>query len=116
MSTSLIIKWDLSQLMSEQKESQDEQQLKLAVYLAVSKMVDRELPFVDGRVIASPSYVASLVELVYNQIINLGEDLELFANHADRSTIRPADLYMVCRKNDLLTLVLKEYEQKIDQD
>ncbi|CUM49793.1 uncharacterized protein AC631_03268 [Debaryomyces fabryi] len=86
-------------------------QLKSAIYLMVSKMVEQDLTHIDKDISATPTFVASLVELVYNQLLNLGEDLELFANHAGRSTIKPADLYMVTRKNDILTNVLKEYEE-----
>lgn len=60
-------------------------------------------------------FIASLVELVMNQLMNLGEDLELFARHANRSIIEPKDLYMVTRKNEVLTAVLKEFEQKLDR-
>lgn len=83
----------------------------------VSKMVEQDLVNIDSNVSATPTFVASLVELVYNQLLNLGEDLELFANHAGRSTIKPVDLYMVTRRNDILTKVLKEFEKKkIEKD
>lgn len=88
-----------------------ESQLKSAIYLMVSKMVEQQLPIMGNDISATPTYVASLVELVYNQLINVGEDLEHFANHAGRSTIKPSDMYMVTRKNDTLTRVLKELEQ-----
>lgn len=92
-----------------------ESQLKSAIYLMVSKIVEQDLVNIDANISATPTFVASLVELVYNQLLNLGEDLELFANHAGRSTIKPADLYMVTRKNDILTKVLKEFEQTENQ-
>ncbi|CUM63315.1 uncharacterized protein PRCAT00000886001 [Priceomyces carsonii] len=91
-------------------ESEVATQLKSAVYLMVAKIVEEEL---GENVSSTPSFLASLVELVYNQLINLGEDLELFANHANRSVIRPADLYMVTRKNDILTKALKDYEDQL---
>lgn len=84
-------------------------QLKAAVYLSVAKMVEEHTRNIG--VAASPSFVASLVELVYNQMIGLGEDLELFADHAGRTVIKPADIYMVTRKNEVLTAALKEYEE-----
>lgn len=64
-------------------------------------------------VAASPSFTASLVELVYNQIIATGEDLELFATHAGRSVIQPSDVYMVTRRNEVLTKALKEVEETL---
>lgn len=87
-------------------------QLKAAVYLNVAKMVEEHTQKLG--VTASPSFVASLVEIVYNQLRSLGEDLELFAEHADRTVIKPADLYMVTRKNEVLTEALKEYERTLN--
>ncbi|CAH2352433.1 inner kinetochore subunit Mhf1p [[Candida] railenensis] len=87
--------------------------LKAAVYLAVSTMVEEELA--SSKTTPSPTFVASLVELVYNQLANLGEDLESFANHAGRVTINPSDLYMITRKNNILTEELKKYENKINE-
>lgn len=85
-------------------------ELKAAVYLSVAKLVEahaREL-----GVATSPSFVASLVELVYNQLVALGEDVELFANHAGRTTVTAADVYMAARKNDVLCAALREHEKK----
>lgn len=86
-------------------------QLKSAVYLMVAKMVEEQANQLGTS--TTSTYVASLVELVYNQIINLGEDLELFANHADRTVIKPNDMYMVSRKNPQLTKILKDIEQSL---
>lgn len=88
-------------------------QLKATIYLAVAKIVE-ECSKREG-VQTSPTFVASLVDLVFNQLINLGEDLELFAQHAGRLKVIPADLYMVTRKNEVLTNVLKEFEQSLSK-
>lgn len=97
-----------------QDRSYEESRLKSAIYLAVAKLIESQLPQIDQNLTATPTFVASLVELVYNQLLNLGEDLELFALHAGRSTIKPSDLYMVTRRNETLTGILKEYEKKLD--
>ncbi|GEQ72070.1 hypothetical protein JCM33374_g5756 [Metschnikowia sp. JCM 33374] len=86
-------------------------QLKSSVYLSVAKMVEDHCK--DLNISASPSFVASLVELVYNQILLVGEDLELFAEHAGRTTINTSDVYMITRKNEILTAALQEYEKKL---
>lgn len=96
-------------------DSETTAQLKSSVYLMVAKLVEQQVEELEGSVSVTPSFVALLVELVYNQVINLGEDLELFANHAGRSTIKPADLYMVTRKNDLLTAALQQVQQALKQ-
>lgn len=86
-------------------------ELKTSIFLMVSRIIDGEANKLNVNV--TPMFTASLVELVYNQLLNLGEDLELFANHAGRSTIKPQDVYMVVRKNDVLSGVLKEFEKEI---
>lgn len=85
----------------------DVTRLKASIYLSVAKMVEEYSQELGTT--ASPSFVASLVELVYNQLQNLGEDLELFADHAGRAVINDSDMYMVTRKNEILTNALKEY-------
>lgn len=87
-------------------------QLKSTVYLAVAKIVE-ETAQREG-VEPSPTFVAALVDLVFNQLVNLGEDLELFAHHAGRLTVMPADMYMATRKNEVLTRVLREFETKLE--
>lgn len=87
-----------------------EAQLKASVYLTVAKIVEKRAS--ELSVSASPSFVASLVEIVYNQMVTLGTDLELFADHAGRNVIKPADMYMVVRKNESLTEALKEFEEQ----
>ncbi|EAZ63146.1 conserved hypothetical protein [Scheffersomyces stipitis CBS 6054] len=104
--------------MSEQSKDEVASQLKSTVYLTVAKMVEEQLAKHTKNtetVVATPIFIASLVDLVYNQIVNLGEDLELFAQHANRSTVKPDDLYMVTRKNDILTKCLKEVEHQLKQ-
>jgi histone H3/H4 len=64
----------------------------------------------------TPKFIAALVELVYNQLVSLGEDLESFARHGNRKTITPDDLFLVTRKNDDLTTLLKEYLFEMNSD
>lgn len=89
-------------------------QLKSAVYLVVAKMVERELAALPN-VLASPTYVALLVDLVFNQLVTLGEDLELFANHAGRVTVKPDDLYMATRRNESLTAAIRAAADALDK-
>lgn len=81
--------------------------LKASIYLSVAKIVEEHTQQLNTT--ASPGFVASLVELVYNQLQTVGEDLELFADHAGRSVVNDSDLYMVTRKNEALTAALKEF-------
>ncbi|QFZ28915.1 hypothetical protein EJF18_50133 [Clavispora lusitaniae] len=85
--------------------------LKASIYLSVAKAVEEKTA--ELKVAASPSFVASLVELVFNQLVSVGEDLELFADHAGRSVVNSSDVYMVTRRNEILTAALKEYEKTL---
>lgn len=57
--------------------------------------------------------IAALVELVYRQLTDVGEDLALFANHAGRKTVNPNDMFMIVRKNEGLKKMLNEYLDKL---
>lgn len=94
-----------------QSTNKMEQQLKARLWLAISRIVEEETLSIEGsqRVTATPRFMAALVELVYNQAISLGEDLESFSRHAGRKTITPDDMFMVTRKNDDLTQLLRDY-------
>lgn len=87
----------------------DTEELKATVYFMVAKIIEeRTTDFV-----VTPTFIASLVELVYNQLVNFGQDLELFANHAGRNVILPKDLAMVVRKNDKLLQILSDLNQEL---
>lgn len=86
-------------------------ELKSAVYLSVAKMMEEYTQELEISV--SPSFVASLIELVYDQIVILGEDLELFAKHAGRNIANTSDLYMVTRRNEALTAALKTVHESL---
>ncbi|EGV61181.1 MHF histone-fold complex component [Yamadazyma tenuis] len=89
-----------------------ESQLKSAVFLMVSRIVEQEVARLGVH--STPMFTASLVELTTNQLLNLGEDLEAFAHHAGRTTIKPEDMYMVVRKNETLAEILRQYEGKLE--
>lgn len=91
------------------------EELKAAIYLMVAKQVDETLLQLPDTVVATPTFLALLVELVYSQLISTGEDLELFANHGGRNTINIKDLFMVTRKNGKLTEALKDLESGLDK-
>lgn len=87
--------------------------IRAAVYLAVAKMVEERVSQVPGGVTATPAFVAMLVDLVINQLMVLGQDLEAFAHHANRDVIEPSDMYLATRKNESLTNVLKQVEKSL---
>lgn len=91
-------------------ESEIAAHLKALVYLAVSNMVELEL---KDKAAATPTFIASLVELVFNQIIGLGNDLEQFAHHAGRDIVSPPDVFMITRKNKHLTEALHKFYKSL---
>ncbi|KAG7837708.1 hypothetical protein KL942_004120 [Ogataea angusta] len=96
------------------------QHLKASIWYSVSKMVEEETKKLSEDsgtdITATPRFTAALVELVYRQLTDVGEDLELFAKHARRKTIIPEDLLMVSRKNNALRDILKECLESLDAE
>ncbi|GAA5925766.1 hypothetical protein JCM10213_008879 [Rhodosporidiobolus nylandii] len=74
--------------------------LKSAVWYTVTKIAQEEelsLPFA-----ASEHFVASLSEIVFQQALSLGKDLERFSKHAGRMTINVDDVNLAARRNEPL--------------
>lgn len=88
-------------------------ELKSALYLDVAKMIEHYTQQLG--VSASPSFVASLIDLVYFQIVLLGEDLEMFANHAKRTVVDTSDVYLATRRNDVLTAALRGVHESLGE-
>lgn len=74
------------------------QSLKAAVWYTVTKIAQEEelsLPFA-----ASEHFVAALAEVVFQQALSLGKDIESFAKHAGRLTINADDVKLAARRNE----------------
>ncbi|POY71402.1 hypothetical protein BMF94_5714 [Rhodotorula taiwanensis] len=74
------------------------QSLKAAIWYTVTKIAQEEelsLPFA-----ASEHFVAALAEVVFQQALTLGKDLESFAKHAGRLTINAEDVKLASRRNE----------------
>ncbi|CCH42736.1 hypothetical protein BN7_2280 [Wickerhamomyces ciferrii] len=71
----------------------------------IAKIVEEESQLIEGeeKISATPKFVASLVELV-NKDLNINN-----SRHAKRKTITPEDMFMVTRRNEDLTGLLKEH-------
>ncbi|BGP04851.1 hypothetical protein JCM10049v2_000653 [Rhodotorula toruloides] len=89
---------------TEADEPLSRQSLKAAVWYTVTKIAQEEgaalelsLPFA-----ASEHFVATLAEVVFQQALSLGKDLERFANHAGRLTINVDDVKLAARRNEPL--------------
>ncbi|EXJ55451.1 hypothetical protein A1O7_08378 [Cladophialophora yegresii CBS 114405] len=76
-------------------------------------MVDEES--IHLGVNATPQFIGSLMEFVWAQIGNTAVDLESFAKHAGRTSIRPADVMLLTRRNEGLEQILREELKRLEQ-
>ncbi|CAK7207680.1 MHF histone-fold complex component [Sporothrix eucalyptigena] len=86
--------------------NQDEQELKSALWSAVSDLVDQES--IKQNRNATPQFIGALVDMVWTQIESVAVDLESFSRHAGRSTITTDDVLLLARRNEDLHDILKE--------
>ncbi|BGP44794.1 hypothetical protein JCM10450v2_000608 [Rhodotorula kratochvilovae] len=92
------------------EEPLSRQSLKAAVWYTVTKIAQEEelsLPFA-----ASEHFVATLAEVVFQQALSLGKDLERFAKHAGRLTINADDVKLAARRNEPLYELLATSAQQ----
>ncbi|GAA5887757.1 hypothetical protein JCM5296_004481 [Sporobolomyces johnsonii] len=86
--------------VAEGEEPLSRQSLKAAVWYTVTKIAQEEelsLPFA-----ASEHFVATLAEVVFQQALSLGTDLEAYAKHAGRMMINVDDVKLAARRNEPL--------------
>ncbi|CAK7265469.1 MHF histone-fold complex component [Sporothrix epigloea] len=89
---------------------QDEQELKSALWSAVSDMVDQES--IKQNRNATPQFIGALADMVWTQIESVAVDLESFSRHAGRSTITTDDVLLLARRNEDLHDILNELVQE----
>ena len=94
--------------------STTEESLKSALWLNVGRIVDNLT--LDMGINATPQFKASLMELTYTQIQNAGIDLEAFARHAGRGTVKVEDVLMLGRRNVGLTEVLQKEVEAVRKE
>ncbi|ORY93417.1 kinetochore component CENP-S-domain-containing protein [Syncephalastrum racemosum] len=91
--------FDLRQPISSMETTDgQEQELKVAVWHTVERIAKAEAQKSGKQV--TPDFVASLSNVVFEQISTMALDLEAFAKHAKRSTISMEDVKMCARRND----------------
>lgn len=79
-------------------------QLKGKLWYCIEKQLQVELPH---GISFSPKFINALVELCFEQIVDIGGDLEAFARHAGRQTIVGDDVMLRLRKNPELKELLR---------
>ncbi|KAM0793251.1 hypothetical protein ACM66B_000713 [Microbotryomycetes sp. NB124-2] len=76
------------------------QNLAAAVWYTVAKIAEEEEQ--NMNVTVSEHFVATLTELVFQQALSLGKDLERYAFHAGRDTVGVEDVKLACGRNEAL--------------
>jgi len=79
--------------------------LKAALWYSIGRITDDET--LKHNVNATPQFIGALMELVWAQIGTAATDLECFARHAGRNTIRVEDVLLLGRRNEGLKEVLE---------
>ena len=90
------------------------EKLKSTLWFQIGKIVDEET--INLGVHATPQYIGSLADLVWAQIGNTATDLESFAKHAGRSTVKTQDVLLLGRRNEGLEGILKEEERRLGRE
>ncbi|KIW82052.1 hypothetical protein AYO20_00040 [Fonsecaea nubica] len=90
-----------------------QKKLRSALWFQIGKMVDEES--INLGVNATPQFIGSLMELVWAQIGNAAVDLEAFAKHAGRSTIKTDDVMLLTRRNEGLEQLLRDELKRLEQ-
>lgn len=76
-------------------------QLKGKIWYCVDRMLVTDPSFTKYKF--STKYVNALVELIFLQLVDSGQDLEAFAKHAGRDVISVDDMRLLLRKSPELT-------------
>ncbi|KAL1297555.1 hypothetical protein AAFC00_006123 [Neodothiora populina] len=87
------------------------ERLKSALWHAIGGIVDAIS--LNQDINASPEFIGSLTELVWNQIHTSGRDLEAFTKHAGRSTIDTKDVMLLTRRNEDLKTILQNSLEEV---
>lgn len=76
-------------------------QLKAKIWYCVDRMLVTDPGFAKYQF--STKYVNAMVELIYVQLVDSGQDLEAFAKHAGRDVVSADDMRLLLRKSHELT-------------
>ncbi|KAJ5924567.1 MHF histone-fold complex component [Penicillium verhagenii] len=100
---------------NEQESDQGQaERLKTELFECISKIVDDET--LTLNVTATPQFTNALLELAWSHMESAIVDVEAFAKHAGRSTVTPADVLMLCRRNDGLNQTMKTYLEHLEKE
>ncbi|KAJ5256822.1 apoptosis-inducing TAF9-like domain 1 family protein [Penicillium angulare] len=88
------------------------ERLKTALCDSIVKIVQEETLKLEAT--ATPQFVNALLEVAWSHLETTIADVEAFSRHAGRSTITPADVLMLCRRNEGLNQTLRSYQEHLE--
>lgn len=92
-------------------DAQKEEKLKAALWYSTGKTVDAVT--INQGLNATPHFTGALSEMCWAQIENAAKDLQAFAKHAGRDTIRAEDVLLLARRNDGLKEALEKEAMEV---
>ncbi|KAJ5712505.1 apoptosis-inducing TAF9-like domain 1 family protein [Penicillium malachiteum] len=93
-------------------EKNEIERLKTGLYDCIVKIVEEETFKLEAT--ATPQFTNALLELAWSHLESTIVDVEAFAKHAGRSTVTPADVLMLCRRNEGLSQTLLSYQAHLE--
>ncbi|KAI8087691.1 kinetochore component CENP-S-domain-containing protein [Gilbertella persicaria] len=96
------------------EDDDQKQQLLTAIWYSVNEIAKHEAQSLGKEV--SEAFVASLAEIVLEQMQTMAMDLEAFATHARRAVISMDDVKLCARRNDSLYAMISEAAKDIQEE
>lgn len=89
------------------------QRLKSSLWFSIARICTEECSLLSAsqsdNTAPTPQFIGALTDMVWLQIENVAVDLETFSRHAGRSTITTDDVLLICRRNEALQGIMKDF-------
>ncbi|XP_060114918.1 centromere protein S [Heteronotia binoei] len=93
-----------------EEEFSDSERLRAAVHYTVACLCEEVAE--DKEIQFSKQAIAAISEITFRQCDTFAQDLERFAKHAKRITVKPEDVKLLCRRsNSLLKYITQKSEE-----
>ncbi|KAL2109343.1 hypothetical protein VUR80DRAFT_2568 [Thermomyces stellatus] len=96
--------------MADAETNERQEALTQALWYAIGQMVDEKV--IPENLNATPQFIAALTQVVWTQMESVTQDLEAFCRHAGRSTISTDDVLLLCRRNNDMYQIIKDFVDK----
>ncbi|XP_048374668.1 centromere protein S [Sphaerodactylus townsendi] len=89
----------------------DAERLKAAVHFTVAGLCEEVAE--DKGIQFSKQAVAAISEITFRQCDSFAQDLEMFAKHAKRITVKPEDVKLLCRRSNSLLKYITHMSEEL---